>query len=248
MRKRFYTLMLAGIVVALGAYLYIANAYIYWRIGKAALPFLQIEKSYTMKNLSAGTERIYVSLGDSLTSGVGTDTYTKSYPYLLAQKLAAKGTVKLENFSYPGVRSQNLIADFIPQVIASKPSIVTVLIGTNDIHDWVSAGQFEENYRHILRALTASTTAKVYAVSIPYIGSNTLFLPPYNYYFDYETTEFNDIIRHVAAEYKVAYVDIATPTRALFKYDGQMYSADSFHPSAEGYKLWSDILYASIDK
>lgn len=247
MKPLYYIGIFAALVGGAWLYMYLSYAHIYHKIGNAHLVFPHVEQLYTIGNSSGGAPETYVSLGDSLTAGVGVDSYTESYPYTLAEKLAVTSKIHLRNFAYPGAKTRDVIAG-LPAALEAKPDIVTLLIGTNDIHDKISAAQFETNYRLILDELTQKTKADIYAVSIPFIGSRTLLLPPYNYYFDYRTAELNDVIQRVAAEYKIPYVDIATPTRALFKADGPLYAADSFHPSAAGYQLWSDILYANINR
>src|SRR3989344_3253496 len=248
MSKRFYIVAFVALLVAALAYLFFSYIYIYRSIGAADLAFPDTQHFYTVGNPAAGAGKIYVSLGDSLTAGVGVDDYTKSYPYLLAQLLAGKASVELKNLSWPGAKTKNVIAS-LPAALAAKPDVVTLLVGVNDIHDRkMTAAEFEQNYRTILETLTKKTEAKIYVISIPYIGARALFLPPFNYSFNYETTKFNDIIRRLAGEYKLPYIDIATPTRSLFSSDATLYSIDSFHPSAAGYKLWSDILYADINR
>jgi lysophospholipase L1-like esterase len=238
--------ILVIVVVVVFAYLYAANAYIYYRIAHGYLPFPDTEHSYSLGNPDA-PHATYVALGDSLTAGVGTDSYTKAYPYLLATKLAAKKPILLKDLAYPGSRSQEVIDNFLNDAIAQKPDIVTLMIGTNDIHDRVSAAQFEKNYRFIIETLKTKTDAKIYLLSIPYIGT-PIYWPPYNYYFDYKVGKFNGIIERIAADYEITYIDVATPTREILKENGLQYAADEFHPTAVVYSTWSDILYASINR
>ena len=234
------------IVILLLGYLYLANAYIYHRIGRGNLIFPDTAHTYTLTGSSE--KRVYAALGDSLTSGVGAPDYKQAYPYMVAQDLATRGEVNLKVFAEAGITSAMLISRYLTPAIESNPDIVSVLIGTNDVHNWVSATDFEARYREILTSLTKETDAEIYAISIPYIGSRFLILPPLNYYFDTKTSEFNAIIQKLAEEYDVTYVDIATPTRELFKEDGVMYATDSFHPSPLGYKQWSTLIYANIRK
>lgn len=241
-----YTLVAAA---AAGIYLCCANYYIYYRIGHSALGPSDKQYTYMMKDRSAqGAPLTYAALGDSLTAGTGTDRYEDSYPCVVAQKMAQKNEVQLKDFSMPGARSEYLKDSLLPQAIAAGPDIVTVLIGTNDIHGRVGKAQFERNYRDIIEALRAQTSAKIYLISVPFIGSDELFLPPFDYYFHRETIEYNEVIARLASEYGVGYIDIATPTEQVFAKAGPHYAADSFHPSAIGYKLWAQIIYDHINQ
>jgi lysophospholipase L1-like esterase len=242
-------LVVLGVVLAL--YLNRAYAHIYDEMGAANLKSSDSAGMYVISNSAttsaAVTSTVYDALGDSLTAGVGTDKYTESYPYLLAQKLVGSDErLVLQDLGIPGERTKGLLADVVPLALNNHPNIVTVMIGVNDVHNQVSAADFRQNYEAILSRLTTGTTAKIYAISIPFIGADTLMLPPYQWYFDGRTREFNAIIKEVAVQDHVSYIDIYTPTVNLFKQAGRHYSADLFHPSAAGYQIWANLIYDSI--
>lgn len=229
--------------VIIGVYLYAANAYFYHRIHIGYLVFPDTTHSYTIQG--PGAAKPYAALGDSLTAGVGATKYNDSFPYRVAEKMSAESAITLKVFAYPGLTSAGLVTSYLPPAVETQPDIVTILIGINDIHNWVSAREFEKNYRTILASFPADTT-RISAISIPYLGSNTALFPPLNFYFAWKTRHFNAIIKRLAAEYGATYIDIAEPTHELFKTDGVQYAADSFHPSAIGYQQWVDIIYANI--
>ena len=233
------------VLVFLAFYLYVANGFIYYRIGQGGLVMPPRQNSYTM---GEGKEIKYIALGDSLTSGVGADKYEESYPYLLAQKMTESGlTVTSRNFSEPGYKTYDLINIFLDSAVVSQPDVVTILIGVNDIHNHVSKEEFKKNYEYILGRLTKETKAKINLINIPLIGSDTVLYPPYDYYFNRETNNFNDVIKELAKNHNANYIDLNTPTKNLLKTDGLHYSVDSFHPSALGYKLWAQIIYDRLN-
>lgn len=245
-----YLITVATIFVIIIAYLYLAHAYIYYQIGSAHLPATDDRHAYVCGNVATSSKKIvYASLGDSLTSGVGTVKYEESYPYLLSQYLASDDTIIVnENFSYPGARTANVINDLLAPAIAAQPDIVTLLIGVNDIHGFVGVEQFKKNYDYILKELTTKTMAKIYLISIPYIGCHTLILPPYSNYFDRETAKFNEVVQDLAKTYNLQYIDLSSPTEEILKKDTPYYAADLFHPSALGYASWAKIIYDDINK
>jgi lysophospholipase L1-like esterase len=191
---------------------------------------------------------IYVALGDSLTAGVGANYDRESYPYLIAQKLGFETEVILSNFSLPGLKTRDLKNEFLALAIAAKPDLVTVLIGVNDIHGNISLVEFKKNYEEILSGLKKQTSAKIYVINIPLIGADTLILPPYNLYFDWQTKKFNQTIKDLAQIYQVKYIDLYTPTVGGFKKAGVHYSPDLFHPSAVGYASWAKIIYDNFNQ
>jgi len=233
----------------IGFYLNRSYAHIYDTIGAANLrPVNSAGQHLIINNMATTTGSTYVALGDSLSAGVGTDRTEEYLPYLLVKKLAGDDKrIVLRNYSVPGFKTADLLGELLSPAIDTKPDIVTVLIGVNDIHNKISAADFRKNYEEILSRLTRETTAKIYVINIPFIGADKMMLPPYQFYFDSQTKEFNTIIKELAVKYSVSYIDLYTPTVALFKKSGSHYSADLFHPSAAGYKIWADIIYAYIN-
>ena len=245
MRKLF--IIIALLILIAGLYLYLANAYAYYSLNRPDLKAPAAQGVYELNGSAASETLIYAALGDSLTSGLGLSKYEESFPYLLAEDLAGQGSkVALLNFSYPGYRTDDLIKNLLEQAIASKPNLVTLLIGTNDVYGLYGAEKFKKNYQFILERLTEDSKAKIYAISLPFIGAQA-FLPPNNYYFTRQTVEFNKIIKELAAAYGAVYIDIAEPTKAEFSGQGLYYSADQFHPSAAGQALWEKIILNNIN-
>jgi acyl-CoA thioesterase I len=249
MKNKYLKIIILALVVT-AAYLYLSHFYIFHEIKVADLRASDRDHTYQIgSNVNAEKNIVYVALGDSLTAGVGVADYPDSYPYKLAEKLVGnKDKITLESFSYPGAHTSDLINDLLSPAIAQNPGLVTLLIGTNDTHGNISQSEFKQNYQYILEKLTSETKAEIYAISLPFIGANTLVLPPYNYYYNYKTIAFNKIIKELADFYNIKYVDIATPTQFQFKKNGPHYATDRFHPSALGYNEWSEIIYGNIDQ
>jgi lysophospholipase L1-like esterase len=238
------------IVIFAGLYLYLSHYYIYYKIKEADLFGSDSKQTYVLNSDATSTKSlVYAALGDSLTAGVGVSQYEESYPFLVAKDLAGLDSkITMKDFSFPGYRTDDLIKNLLEPAIVTKPDIVTLLIGTNDIHGLYRLEIFKNNYQNILEQLTKKTHAKIYVISIPYIGSDKLIYPPYNYFFDWQIARFNRTIKELAKTYKVNYIDIAEPTKKLLKKNGLHYAADMFHPSASGYAIWAKIISEVIMK
>jgi len=237
------------VLVLIVAYFVLAYNYVFYRIGQGALTFVDMQKVYVLnEKMNTKDKLVYAALGDSLTAGVGTNKYEESWPYLVAQKLAGDSRrVVLTDFAVPGYRTDDLLNVLVDPALNAKPNVITLLIGTNDVYSNISEAEFTKNYRAILDKLKTSS-AKVYLISIPFIGSNSIILPVYSSYCDARIEKFNNIINNFAKEYGFGYIDIATPTKTLLKTDGAHYSADSFHPSASGYTLFAHIIYDHLNR
>src|SRR5258708_17481139 len=92
----------------------------------------------------------YLALGDSSTIGTGT-TPDKAFPAVLAGKWREAGrTVELLNPAVNGHTTDDLIVKQLPHVAVFKPTLVTLLIGANDI---VRGGSDDQRYRAQLRRI-----------------------------------------------------------------------------------------------
>lgn len=91
--------------------------------------------------------RSYVALGDSYTIGTGGPP-SRSLPARLVERWRARGlAVELRNLGVNGYTTDDLIREELPEVRSFAPSLVTLLIGAND----VVAGRDPETYRARLR-------------------------------------------------------------------------------------------------
>ncbi|MEI7498596.1 MAG: SGNH/GDSL hydrolase family protein [Candidatus Falkowbacteria bacterium] len=245
--KKYY-IILTGVIVVIVIYLFAAHFSIYKRISLSGLKASDVVGKYEIANSMKNTKNFKITvLGDSLTSGVGVEQYQDAYPYVLAKKLITDNrAIELTSHAYPGAKTSGLMDAMLSAAIADQPDVVLVLIGVNDIHGNVSKERFTKNYQEILHHLKTETTAKIFAISIPFIGTKTLLLPPFYSYFKGQTVAFNDIIKQLALDNNITYIDLYSQTKDMFN-DPSMYSADSFHPSANGYALWANIIYANLN-
>lgn len=167
----------------------------------------------------------YLALGDSLTAGVGALDYKNTYPYQVAQKLSVKNKVELINVAHAGDTSNDVLINQLPQALSAKPDLITLMIGINDIHNLKSLGEFKSNLLKITSSLK-KTGARIYLISIPYLGSSKIVYFPYNFILDFRTKQFNQTIQQIATNEGFKYIDLYSLTE-----DTKFYSADQFHPS-----------------
>ncbi len=199
------------------------------------------ERVYTIPgHQKNSTTSIYVALGDSLTAGVGANRLQETFPYIVAAQLASKtgGAVEVHNLGAPGATAKNVVDGQLAPAVALQPQYVTLLIGINDIHNFVSVNTYQANMDAILAKLQ-TTGARVVVASIPNIGVPYLVSTPYSQYFAYKIKQYNSVLEALCQKYSCAYANI---TGATAQFTKAMYAEDLFHPSGEGYALWSDII------
>lgn len=230
MKKLLFLLLITGL------YLNRSYAYFYNFIGQADLTTPVHEEVMMVGNKSGSQTIKYLALGDSLTSGIGVSDYKDSYPYLITERLSAKNNVELINLAHGGDTSKDVVTNQLSKTLTQKPDLITVLIGVNDIHNLKSLTEFEDNYIKIVGTLKKSG-AKIYLLSIPYLGSKGVVFFPYNLILDLRTKQFNNVIKKISVNYGVQFIDLYS-----LKKSADFYSEDQFHPSQSGYKTWSEAI------
>ncbi len=247
MKRNYYVFGLLLIVVLI-LYLNRSYAYFYYSIGHRPHPVPQYpivttvvpSSGYAIKNIT------YVALGDSLTAGVGVGSVLETYPYKIANHLANtnQANVTFVNLGIPGATADQVVRDELEKAIGYEPSIVTLLIGVNDMHNQVSKKVFSER---VSKIVSSFPTAKVYVITAPYLGSSEITLPPYNWYFDWQMRSYNQILQGLKFNYYFSVIDLYSASKDVFDKDLANYSSDGFHPSAFGYDVWSNFLYDHIN-
>lgn len=201
----------------------------------------------TLSNPNSLQTITYVALGDSLSSGVGSNDYKKTITYIFANHLSEikKNSVNFYNFAFSGATTDDLINKQLEEAIKINPDYITLFIGTNDIHSLIPAKKFEENIKIILDNLSKKTKAKIIVFNLPYLGFNNLILPPYDIFFDIKIRQFNSILEKICLQKNLILVDLYTPTKNDFSKEANFYSADEFHPSEKGYLLWGSLIISN---
>jgi acyl-CoA thioesterase I len=141
-----------------------------------------------------------------------------------------------------GYRTDDLIAEELPLIAQFRPTLVTVLIGANDI----VAGSLDERYREQLglihvRVRADAPDAAVYALPQPawsLARAGSSFGAPAEIASRIE--RFNAIAREEAERAGGQYVDIFALMRDQMRRG--MTAPDGLHPSAAAYAEWAEAL------
>jgi lysophospholipase L1-like esterase len=186
----------------------------------------------------------YLALGDSFTIGTGT-TPEKAFPAVLAARWRAAGrSVELLNPAVNGYTTDDLIAKELLHVPVFKPTLVTLLIGANDI---VRGGSDDKRYRGQLRRIYAQlrddgvSGNAVVALPQPEWSRSPAASP-------YGTTEalltriahFNAIAAEEAESAGARFVDLYPLMHRQAA--AEMLATDGLHPNAEAHEEWAKTL------
>lgn len=244
--KSWLALAIVGVATA---YLYLGYAHMY--NDRGALPILDPSPEVTTINEDdegGGAGLVYAALGDSLTAGTGVSEATQTFPYQLGVRLSGENNfpVTVVNQAVPGAVAADVLRDQVPQLQDRYTDIVTVMIGTNDVHNRTPLPEFKQSMEKIVAQLH-ERDGQLYIINIPFSGDKKLMWPPYRTYIDWRTQQYNKIIGEVADAQGVLMIDLYAATKSAAWAGGDYYSVDQFHPSAKGYLLWSSIIYDALN-
>jgi lysophospholipase L1-like esterase len=155
--------------------------------------------------------------------------------------------VVLRNPAVNGYRTDDLIAEELPLVADFRPTLVTILIGANDIVAGSSDDRYREQLRLIHRRIRADApNAVVYALpqpdwSLSRAGASFGDVAA----IAARIERLNAIAREEAERAGAAYVDIFPLMRDQMRRG--MLAPDGLHPSAAAYAEWAEALRDRLD-
>jgi len=148
----------------------------------------------------------------------------------------------LRNPAVNGYRTDDLIAEELPLLAAFRPTLVTILIGANDI----VAGSSNDRYRDQLSVIHARVRADAAAAVVYALPQPDWSLSRAGASFGDPTAiaarieRFNTIAREEAQRASATYVDIFPLMRDQMRRG--MLAPDGLHPSAHAYAQWAEAL------
>ena len=181
----------------------------------------------------------FLALGDSFTIGTGT-TPDQSFPAVLVRIWSAAGrSVVLSNPAVNGYTTDDLINAELPLVLSFRPTLMTLLIGANDIVQ----GSSDDRYRRQLRSIHErihddAPDARVIALPQP----DWSLSPAGSGFGDQDAIarkieRFNEIARDEADHANAGWIDLFPLMRDQGR--RKMFASDGLHPSAEAYGEWA---------
>ena len=175
----------------------------------------------------------YLALGDSFTIGTGT-TPAQSFPAVLVDRWKAAGrTVGLTNPAVNGYTTNDLIARELPLAATVKPTLVTMLIGANDVVRGGAAERYRAQLQRIYAGLGAAGVPGRALVALPqpdWAGSPAA--APFGRPAELRATieAFNQIAKEEVERAGGRYIDLFPLMRR--QADAGMLAPDGLHPSA----------------
>lgn len=187
-----------------------------------------------------------VLLGDSTGAGVGVRTVGDSVGGQLALRLARRGwRVRLAGVAVSGSRCRDL-GPQVSRALLGRPDVAVICIGSNDALRGTTLAALR---RDLAAAVTRLTEAGVQTVvaACPDLGAARSFAQPLRALAARRGRQVAAASTAVTTAAGGAAVDLGRLTGPIFRADPGTLSPDLFHPSADGYRLWAEVLQPTVE-
>ncbi len=201
--------------------------------GPSALP--------TEPTLASPLPGAYAAMGASETYGIGVTPRTRSYPYLVERALRARHFVDV---GIPGATLDAGYQEELSRALDIRPSLVTVLFGTNDILAGYSRASFLSDLRDLVTTLRMAR-AQVLIVGLPDLsyfprvrrsgikGVHAL------------VTSWNAGMRAVAQSTGSHFLDLEAYSKILAQHPNYI-DADGLHPGNEAHARLAVLIVRAV--
>lgn len=179
-------------------------------------------------------EHIILTLGDSLTAGLGVDP-ADNYPAQLQQKLhdAGYANYRVINAGVSGATTADLVSS-LPWSLKNQPEIVILVCGANDMFRGVPVAEIAKNLRTIIQQLQ---TAKIPHIILGGMLASRGLGPEY-------VREFDGLYPTLAREFGITLMPFFLADVAL---DPELNQPDGIHPTRAGYAIIVQNLWQYVE-
>ena len=235
--------LMKGVALSVGVVGAVVGAEIYLAYTREYLPTspaLELGGSFGPAD---GTPLRFTVLGDSTAAGLGAGSPDHAYATVLSERLAERGwRVELTAHGLSGARVHDVLVDQVPLAVESRPDLVFIGIGANDVTHVTPLSDVERDMGEILDEL-AATGATVVVAGPPDMRA-AAWLEPLRSLAGWRGYRVADAIERAATERGVPVVQLAEKAAPYFASNPEdAYASDMFHPGPGGYRAWADAIF-----
>ena len=194
----------------------------------------------------------YVALGDSSGVGVGAAN-DGGYPERIFQRLRREGVrAGFLNLAQSGATTREVANGQVARAASKRPALVTLGVGTNDLWRMVPLSTFRQNVEHIANLLEAAGATVVVSnlvdLSLAPVGALVeSFLHVPRAAFLHRVDELNGVVNALAGRPGFTVVNLFDYSRRELAGHPEFFSQDGFHPSAQGYDRWAELMWPAVE-
>ena len=197
------------------------------------------------QKMSAATPVVYVAFGDS--TGVGVGARKGGYVARVFERIErVRAGSSVRNFCVSGAETSDVLRGQLARLDQTRPTLVTLGIGINDVSHGVAPEEFARNYEEIVTRLKSKTDAPIVATNIPDI-SHAPRVPAFLHEQVRQRIQlFNTHIAEIGKRHDLLVVDAYGMSREIIPNHPEFFSPDGFHPSDEGYEYWAKMMWPVV--
>ena len=212
----------------------------------ARLDSTRTENKTNVMSENESVSVIYTALGDSTGAGVGAREGGGYVARIFVRIKRERPDARLINLCVSGATTEDVLREQLTPAINSRPTLITLGIGINDIGHGMPIQRFERNYEDRVKRLRSETKASIILTNIPDIS----FAPVIPLSARQDTRNriilFNERIEAIARRYELSMVDVYSETHKVIPSHPEMFSEDGFHPSDAGYEYWAETMWPTV--
>ena len=187
----------------------------------------------------------YVAFGDS--TGVGVGARGGGYVARLFERIErVRAGSSVKNFCVSGAETSDVLRGQLTRLDATRPTLITLGIGINDVSHGIAPEQFARNYEEIITRLKSRSDAPIVVTNIPDISTAPRVPVFLHDQVQARIRVFNERIAEIARRHELLLVDTYDMSREVIPAHPEFFSADGFHPSDEGYEYWAKMMWPTV--
>ena len=211
-------------------------------------PYLMPDSAPAVEGLFGDPDDIPLRLalvGDSTAAGVGVDLTEDTVGAQVAAALATDRRVVLTSVAIAGSRTGDL-GPQVSRALLGRPDVVLMLIGANDATHGTPLARVLAQQSTAVARLRAEGVAVVVG-TCPDMGARN-FLPPLRQVVAWQGRRVARVQDLAVREADGDAVPLGLICGPQFRADPESLSEDGFHPSAYGYRLWTEALLPTVQR
>ncbi len=190
----------------------------------------------------------YLVLGDSTAAGWGAGQLKRTYPYQVAQAVAARGfRVRVVNVAVGGARLGDVHQNQLGALQRVRPDLITLSVGANDATHFTSPEDYARELRAVVAALQSSTAKQILMADTPDMYQAPALPLPLAIATNGRARRLNVALTEALRGSKIRRVELYDNGKLIYRHNPDFYAADLFHPSGAGYGVWARLFIGKLE-
>jgi lysophospholipase L1-like esterase len=187
---------------------------------------------------------VYLALGDSTGTGVGAK-HGGYVARLFARIEQTHPNSRLVNLCASAASTADILREQLKQASVTRPTIVTIGVGANDLIQGIREESFARNFERIIVSLRQKTNAPILLMNVPDISLSPAVPAYMRESARRHIIAYNERIAEIAKRHGLHIVDLYKRSREFSEHP-EFFSQDGIHPSDEGYEFWAKLLWPAV--